>query len=90
MRIRELDIESFGVFRDRQMRFDPGLQIIYGPNEAGKTTLLQLIRQLLFGFPHRNAYSLDDHAGPLCAKATVAMQDGQRLWFRRRKGRPDN
>ena len=89
MRIRELEIENFGVFRNRQFQFEPGVQIVYGQNEAGKTTLLELVRQLLFGFPHRNAYAINDHHGPLCAKATVEMADGQRVWFRRRKGRPD-
>lgn len=89
MRILELEIENFGVFQNRRLSFNRGLQVIYGPNEAGKSTLLQLVRELLFGFPHRNAYSLADHAGPLAAKASLEMQDGQQLWFRRRKGRPD-
>ncbi len=89
MRIRELEVENFGVFRNRQFRFEPGLQIVFGQNETGKTTLLELVRQLLFGFPHRNAYAIHDNAGPLCAKAALEMADGQRVWFRRRKGRPD-
>ena len=67
------------------MQFAPGFQLIYGPNEAGKSTLLQLIRELLFGFPHRSPYSFD--SGKLEAEAAINLRDDQRVTFRRRKGR---
>lgn len=52
MRIAGWHIDGFGVFHDIQVRdVPPGLTVFLGPNEAGKTTLLAFIRQMLFGFP---------------------------------------
>ncbi len=90
MRIRALAIEQYGIFSGHEFAF-PGesLHIIYGPNEAGKSTLLQLIREVLFGFPVRNRYVFADHTSEMAATATLEMADGQRVRFRRRKGRRD-
>jgi uncharacterized protein YhaN len=55
MEIREVQIDGFGVFSARQLKgLSSGLNIIYGPNEFGKTTLLEFIRCVLFGFPGKN------------------------------------
>ncbi|MFH0980079.1 MAG: AAA family ATPase [Planctomycetota bacterium] len=52
MRIETLHIDNFGVFRDMRLtRLPPGLVLIQGDNEAGKSTLLWFLRGLLFGFP---------------------------------------
>lgn len=88
MKLLNLHVENFGMFRDR--RFDlgeGGFQLVFGPNEAGKSTLLQLVRELLFGFPARNTFGKFDHAGEIAATATLRMADDRELTFRRRKGR---
>jgi uncharacterized protein YhaN len=88
MKIRQLDIENYGVFRDQKFEFDGRLAVVYGPNEAGKSTLLQLIRELLFGFKaSNNPYVFNDHQGELAASARLVFSDGSELHFRRRKGR---
>lgn len=88
MKIRQLEIENYGVFRDQQFDFGARLALVYGPNEAGKSTLLQLIRELLFGFKASNhPYVFADHAGELAATASLDFSDGGQLRFRRRKGR---
>ncbi|MCA9141718.1 MAG: AAA family ATPase [Planctomycetales bacterium] len=88
MKLRELDIEHFGVFSGQRLEFDPGFSLVFGPNEAGKSTLLQLIRELLFGFkPLQNPYVFDDHAGEMAATGLFDMSDGTQLRFRRRKGK---
>ena len=52
MRITGIDIERFGVWQNyRQPLNRSGLTVFYGPNEAGKTTLLRFIRGVLYGFP---------------------------------------
>ncbi len=61
MQIREIHIEGFGIFHDKQVTgFTAGLNVIYGENEAGKTTLIEFIRRILFGSPKKgkgfNAY----------------------------------
>ena len=53
MRIRDLHIEGFGRFTDwRCGPFERPVTLFRGDNEAGKSTLLEFIRRLLFGFPH--------------------------------------
>ena len=55
MEIREIQIDGFGIFSAKRVRgMSSGLNIIYGPNEFGKTTLLEFIRCMLFGFPKKN------------------------------------
>jgi len=50
--LRGWHIDGFGVFRDsRSPPLEPGLTVLHGPNEAGKSTLLAFIRGVLFGFP---------------------------------------
>ena len=54
VRIDELYLDGFGHFH--QQSFGPVVQpvtVFYGPNEAGKSTLLAFIRAILFGFPPR-------------------------------------
>ena len=63
MRLRKLDLELFGGFTGRGFDFGarrevviPDFHVIYGPNEAGKTTLMEGYMRLLYGFPHREPY----------------------------------
>jgi uncharacterized protein YhaN len=52
VRITGLSVDGFGVFCAHEIRdLPPGLTVLYGPNEAGKTTLLAFLRGVLFGFP---------------------------------------
>ncbi|MCY3693806.1 MAG: AAA family ATPase [Chloroflexi bacterium] len=52
--IRRLRINGFGHFRDLDIGpLDERVTIFEGPNEAGKSTLLEFIRTILFGFPRR-------------------------------------
>lgn len=51
MRITELQIDHFGVWRDLALPLNEnGLTVLYGPNEAGKSTLLEFVRGVLFGY----------------------------------------
>ena len=53
MRIDYLRLPAFGLFTDETIHFAPdkGLHIIYGRNEAGKSTLLQAVSVAVFGIP---------------------------------------
>ena len=54
MRITGLHIDGFGRFADRGFGpLERPVTVFYGPNEAGKSTLLEFIRRILFGFPNR-------------------------------------
>jgi uncharacterized protein YhaN len=56
MWIEEILIESFGTsggFRIEELA--PGLTVIIGANEAGKTTLMEFVRSIFFGFKKKNS-----------------------------------
>jgi len=62
MRLRKLSLDRFGHFTDQHIDFGeatdtPDFHIIYGPNEAGKTTTMEAALRLLYGFPTRESYA---------------------------------
>lgn len=48
--IKELNIDFFGKFVDKKIKFDEGFNLIYGENESGKSTLADFIEGVLYGF----------------------------------------
>ncbi|MGD0724577.1 MAG: AAA family ATPase [Spirochaetia bacterium] len=44
MIVRRLRVHPFGCFDDREVVFAPGLNVILGPNEAGKSTLFNAVK----------------------------------------------
>lgn len=49
MIIKDIQLTNFGKFNYKTLSLQPGLNIVYGENEAGKTTLHTFIRGMLFG-----------------------------------------
>ena len=49
MKILSLHIDGFGKFHNRDISFQDGLNVVYGKNEAGKSTLHTFIKGMLFG-----------------------------------------
>lgn len=49
MKLIDLHMNNFGKFHDCSICFEDGLNVIYGKNEAGKSTLHSFIRGMLFG-----------------------------------------
>lgn len=49
MEILELYLKHYGKFEDHHIRLRPGINIIYGGNETGKTTIHSFIRSMFFG-----------------------------------------
>jgi len=88
VRFEQLHLKAYGPFDDAVLRLDApaaGLQVVYGPNERGKSTALRAIGALLFGFPPRT----DDHFGRDYSALRVGgvLHDGsRRLALMRRKG----
>jgi energy-coupling factor transporter ATP-binding protein EcfA2/uncharacterized membrane protein YeaQ/YmgE (transglycosylase-associated protein family) len=50
VRIDSIELAGFGRLHQIQIDFGPGLNVVYGPNEVGKSTLFEAIAALLFGF----------------------------------------
>ena len=57
MKIRDIQIDGFGVWSGLSVdSLPPSMVVFYGPNEAGKTTLMQFLRAMFYGFtPERRA-----------------------------------
>lgn len=55
MRIKRLDIYGYGKWVDKSFDLAEDVQLFYGMNEAGKSTLMSFIHSILFGFPTRNS-----------------------------------
>lgn len=68
MRLLDLRLEGFGRLVGRTFRFAPGLNLVYGPNEAGKSTLLRAMIAMLYSF-------FDD--GTITAAKRAAMMNFQ-------------
>ena len=47
MIVTRLRVHPFGFFSDREIGFAPGLNVVLGPNEAGKSTIFSAIRSSL-------------------------------------------
>ncbi|SHE90747.1 Uncharacterized protein YhaN [Atopostipes suicloacalis DSM 15692] len=55
MRIKQLEIYGYGKWVDQTFDLVNDVQLFYGANEAGKSTLMSFIHSILFGFPTRNS-----------------------------------
>lgn len=53
MKIKKLSIASFGKIKDKTFFLGDGLNVVYGNNESGKSTIVSFIRYMLFGFHGR-------------------------------------
>ncbi len=89
MELRELNLTAFGPFTNRTLRFEQesgGLYIIYGPNEAGKSSSLRALKSLLFGIPARTTDNFVHAHDKLRIGGCLRDRDGRELRFVRRKG----
>ncbi len=91
MRLISLDLIAYGNFTDRRLFFPEGkgLYVIYGPNEAGKSTCLRALRGLLYGIPETTADDFLHESKRLRVGGVLLRSDGERLSVVRRKGRKD-
>lgn len=88
MRFACLTFERYGHFEDCELSFRsgaPDLHVVYGANEAGKSTSMAAVSDLLFGFPGRSPYNfLYDYS--LLRIGAVIEDEGRTLACRRKKG----
>ena len=89
MRINRFELIAFGPFTDMVLDFsaqDVGLHVLFGPNEAGKSSALRALKAWLFGFPERTR---DDfiHPRPKLLVGGELCRSGKTLTFFRRKKR---
>lgn len=89
MKILSLALERYGHFTDRVLDFAPDVPvtIIHGGNEAGKTTALAAVTDVLFGIEERSRFNFLHDYKTMHLGARIAGRDGQALAFRRLKRR---
>ncbi|MCA1437974.1 AAA family ATPase [Bradyrhizobium sp. BRP20] len=91
MRIRSLDLIRYGHFTGTTLHFpsgEPDFHIVYGENEAGKSTTMSAIEDLLFGIPGQSSRNFLHENAALRIGAALE-RDGALLSVRRRKGNKD-
>lgn len=94
MRLRRLDLSRYGIFTDHEIDFGapspgaPDLHVIYGPNEAGKSTALSGFLDLLFAFEHRSRYGFAHGYDAMRVEADLEIGSETRRFARikRRQG----
>lgn len=89
MRILQLILKRFGPFTDLTLDLDGGAQgfhVLYGRNEAGKSSALRAVRQVLFGIDRLCVDDFLHNKDDLRLGAVVEHSDKSQLCFLRRKG----
>lgn len=88
MRFNQVNAKAYGHFTDFKLDFpsDKSLHIIFGPNEAGKSTMLRAFRSFLFGIDHITKDSFKHQNANLRIEGTITTNDGA-YSFARKKGR---
>ncbi len=89
MRIAELRLLAYGPFEGKLLRFGPagGLDVVFGHNEAGKSTALRAVLGLLFGVEERTTDAHTITPERLRIGALLQDETGEALEVVRRKGR---
>ncbi|MEU5992079.1 AAA family ATPase [Spirillospora sp. NPDC047418] len=91
MRIERLDLIAYGAFGDYTLDGlgRAGVHLVHGPNEAGKSTALSALDQLLYGIDHNSRYAFR-HGNRTRLGARLSAADGVALEIVRRKKRKDD
>lgn len=92
MNILRLDLVAFGPFERQSLLFEqpqPGLHLVFGNNEAGKSSCRRAIGQWLFGIPHKSTDNFRHPSAKLRIGGQLRNGLGQTLEFLRKKGRKD-
>ncbi|MGX7201975.1 hypothetical protein BCR22_05375 [Enterococcus plantarum] len=74
MKLIAIELVGFGKWQQHKIEFLPKNQLLFGANEAGKSTIYQFIQAMLFGFPAKGKRKKDYQP-----KNGAAY--GGRLWF---------
>ncbi len=78
MKLTHVRIDGFGKLVDRSIAFDPDFNVVYGPNEAGKSTLGAALVASLFGFARGDKDLYRPWSGARYATAlTYELADGR-------------
>lgn len=89
MRILELYLKAFGPFTEKRLALDhaaSGLHVIFGRNEAGKSSALRALRGLLYGIPGQTPDNFLHGYNQMRVGARLSDPSAGELSFLRKKG----
>ncbi len=90
MRIDALRLIAYGPFTDVDLDLSKGREgchLVYGPNEAGKSSALRALRHMLYGIPERSVDNFIHPYAKMRIGATIRNRKGDVFEVIRRKGR---
>jgi len=90
VKLKYLDLKAFGPFTEQKLEFttsEPGLHIIFGRNEAGKSSSLRALKALLYGFPQQTPDNFLHSYDQLLVGGCLENSNGDKIFFQRRKKR---
>lgn len=76
MIIRKLQLNYFGKFNEAEFEFRRGLNLVVGPNEAGKSTLMEAVPAILFGVRDKGRFRSWGRRGDSCGSLTLEQRGG--------------
>ena len=90
MFIERIEVERFGSLRNVTVGgLGPGVQVLHGTNETGKTSLLEFVRAVFFGFEGLFRRGVLDPQVPCaCRLVVIAGPEGRRIAIERRHEGP--
>jgi len=88
VRLRRLELEHFGHFRGQRLAFEGegSFALVHGHNEAGKTTVLEAVRWLLFGGTGAR-FAFDTEQSQLAVGARMELASRSTIDVRRNNGK---
>lgn len=90
MRLRKLGLRRYGKFTDRMLDFGPrpddmDLHVVYGPNEAGKSTVMSAVMDLMYGIHPQSKLNFLHPYVTMRIDAEIEHSGGPRLLSRIKK-----
>ena len=96
MHINEIFIKKYGKFEDFTLPLNGGFNLIYGENEAGKTTLNSFVRRMAYGMPSRDRSGVKTNdrlryapifGGDMQGSLTLELENGDKVLVARTFGK---
>jgi energy-coupling factor transporter ATP-binding protein EcfA2 len=79
MRLRRLEVRHFGKFENLSVEFGPGMNLLYGANESGKSTLVAAVSAILCGAAAGRPFRPWDGSGPTSVALLLEDEQGELL-----------
>jgi len=91
MKLERIHIERFGAWQNLDLPVDSeGISVYFGPNEAGKSTLMKFVRGVLYGFRRGESGRPANDDGSRPWGGALQIRHDHESWMIRRSGQGDS